>query len=147
MNSNKTNDEDYNYKCENKKMLHKLNSRRFQFDYMSMSAEEEIEIAKQKHRSEFPLERWYESQFYKDSWCKEILDMAINNKSFNSPLSINIEDYNNLSLEEFQEKFEKINKPCIIKNGTQHWPAAKCWTFEVHFFYFRISIINSKMQK
>jgi len=39
--------------------------------------------------------------------------------------------YDEVSEEEFAERFERVNKPCIITGVTQDWDVDNNWTWDV----------------
>ena len=103
-----------------------LTSGRFDNSTLGKSAEKEIKKAKKLQRSDMKSEDWTKFDFYSDDWCENMLQ--------NPPegvFKISYENYNNLSVEDFREKYEKLNKPVIIRGGTANWGANKNWTFEV----------------
>jgi histone arginine demethylase JMJD6 len=91
---------------------------------MSQSAEEISNESKLRHRSSLKLEDWQKYKYYKDSWCENVIN--------NPPVyKIDIEEYQDLSKENFIKKYERLSKPLIIKGGTKEWKANKNWNFEV----------------
>jgi len=115
-------------KIKEKIKLLGLKSKRFNFSEIGRNAEEEIEKAKLKHRSELKLKHWKKLKYYKDNWCQEMLK--------NPPIgmqNVSYENYDDLTLEDFREKYEKLNKPLIIKGCTEKWGAYENWNFEVYY--------------
>jgi len=55
----------------------------------------------------------------------------------NPPIGIqkvSYKNYDDLTLEDFREKYEKLNKPLIIKGSTDKWDAKENWNFNVKIF-------------
>ena len=102
-----------------------LLSKRFLKIDMNDKCKKIIEKAKLKQRSDMKLEEWEKLQYVDDNWCEEVL-----NKLYDCN-DIDIEEYDNLSNEEFIEKYEKLNKPVIIRGLTKYWLADSNWTFQV----------------
>jgi histone arginine demethylase JMJD6 len=113
-------------KIKDKVKLYNLKSERFYYGDMSESARESIKDAKLKQRSDLKLYDWEKLNFKEDNWCSEII-----RNPPESPLKISYENYEDLSLEDFQSKYEKLNKPLIIKGLTNKWRAGSRWNFEV----------------
>jgi len=116
-------------KIKEKIKLLGLKSKRFNYSDLGSNAEEEIEKAKLKHRSEYKIKHWKKLKYYKDNWCQEMLK--------NPPIGIqkvSYENYDDLTLEDFREKYEKLNKPLIIKGSTDKWDAKENWNFNVKIF-------------
>lgn len=105
--------------------LYKLTSERFQYRDMSQSATECIENAKKKQRSDLEISEWYKLKYCQESWCSDMINSVSNSM-------MSYEDYENLTTEEFQTKYEKLNKPLIIKGVTSNWTAQTTWNFEVY---------------
>jgi histone arginine demethylase JMJD6 len=103
-----------------------LTSDRFFKIEMSDKCKKIINKSKLKQRSDMKLEEWEKLKYSSDNWCEEMLKQVENS-------SIDIEDYDKLSENEFIEKYEKLNKPVIIRGVTKDWPADSNWTFEVYF--------------
>jgi hypothetical protein len=138
-------EKDYYEKCFAKIKLFRLTSERFKYDYMSESAEAEINKAKEKQRSEMKLNEWGINKFYKDDWCQRMLENPPQ-----SHLEICYENYDDLSVEDFKLKYESLSKPLIIKGGTKNWKAKESWDFEVILLinnYCRNFITDSKSQE
>jgi len=117
----------------NKKSIHEkvkflgLKSKRFSYSEMDSKAKKEIERAKSKHRTDIDLKEWKKLKYYKDDWCENMIK--------NPPKGIqeiSYDDYDNLNIEEFREKYEKMNKPVIIRGVTKNWPANNKWNFDVN---------------
>jgi histone arginine demethylase JMJD6 len=113
------------------KKLKKLNlsSERFNYSTMSKNAERELNEAKLKDRSYMKLEDWIKLKYYKDNWCQSMLDKYSHEE--NRITHINCTDVN---VEEFRNKYEKLNIPVIIKGNTKNWDANNNWTFDVKIY-------------
>jgi hypothetical protein len=103
-----------------------LKSSRFESKNISSRAEEVCDKAKKKHRSDIKLRDWSKYNYYKSNWTERMLKEPLKGMC-----EIPYEDSNNLTVEEFREKYEKLNKPVILTNITKKWKAAKAWNHEV----------------
>lgn len=122
-------EKDYQMLVENKKKHLGLTSSRFHSTKMSKKAEEDTERAKRKHRSDIKVSHWGRLGYYRDPWCSNML----NNPPVGQ-LQVSYADYKDTSVEDFVEKYEKLNIPVIIRGGTDDWDAKKYWTFQVISF-------------
>ena len=109
------------------KTIDLLTSERFKYKDMSENAYEACTKAKKKHRSEIKPEEWKKYNYFYSDWCERTLE----NLPF-SKLKIEEERFENLSLEEFREKYERINIPVKIIGGLDDWKALESWTFDVN---------------
>jgi len=110
-----------------------LKSKRFSYPQIGSKAKREIDRAKYKHRSDIDIKDWLKLQYYKSDWCEKILK--------NTPIGvrqISYEIYDELSIEDFREKYEKSNIPVIIKGCSHNWPAQNKWNFDVLKFINKI---------
>lgn len=116
------------------KKLQKLNlsSERFSYSSMSKNAEKEMNEAKLKDRSYMKLSEWSKHNYYRDNWCHKMIELFSNQEN-----SLQIINCDETSVEEFRNKYEKLNIPVIIKGNTNKWKANKLWTFEVIFYLTR----------
>jgi hypothetical protein len=104
-----------------------LTSERFKYPDIGESAKEECDKAKKKDRSEIKsLSEWQRYNYWCTSWCKDTIE-----KPSLCEIPISYENYDDLTIDQFRQEYEIPNKPLIIKNATQSWPALKNWTFEV----------------
>lgn len=106
-----------------------LKSQRFSFTKIGSSAKSKLEKAKLKHRSDLNLDEWDKLKYFKNDWCDKMID-----KPPQGIQIINVEESDNLNREEFREKYEKLNKPVIIKGCSSKWPGFYKWNFDVLFF-------------
>ncbi len=107
-----------------------LKSRRFSYQVIGSKANKEVDRAKSKHRTDIDLKDWKKLRYYEDNWCENMIK--------NPPkgvLQISYDKYENLSIEEFREKYEYANKPVIITGVTNNWPASNKWSFDVNIKY------------
>lgn len=104
-----------------------LKSKRFSYPEIGDRTQEEIKRAKLKHRSELSLKDWDKCKYYKSNWCEKILKNPPKGQQ-----EISYENYNELTIEDFREKYEKSNKPVIIRGCTQNWPASTEWSLNVN---------------
>jgi len=80
-----------------------------------------IKSVRKKCRSELSSDDWTKENYYDK--CDLSIDYL--------PDNIDRIDSNQVSLEEFIEKYEKQYKPCIILNAQKDWNAPEKWTLEV----------------
>ncbi len=66
------------------------------------------------------------STFLARRWYRSTCDVG----QFNNGRET-IDRVHRISYEEFKEKYEKINKPCVITGALDDWPARENWTKEV----------------
>lgn len=104
-----------------------LKSSRFVRSQMSQKCQKIVNKAKLKQRSDIQLPDWEKLGYANDNWCTEMLRTI-------TYQGIDIEEYDRLTEEDFIEKYEKKNKPVIIKGVTDNWPANTKWTFEVIYY-------------
>jgi hypothetical protein len=78
---------------------------------------------KSKHRSELLLRKWAQDGY----WCRQ--DEALNAFKSDPNYTDTIErvHVNDLTVEEFIEKYERGSKPVIIQGVTDTWPGMKEW--------------------
>lgn len=103
-----------------------LTSHRFSNSAMSERAREETEEAKLSHRSELNLDDWRRHCLYKDDWCDSMMENPPK-----SILQVAYENYDDLNVDDFRQKYEVPNIPLVIKGATRKWPAKNRWSFEV----------------
>jgi len=99
-----------------------LTSERFEYAEMSENAEHYISKAKRKDRSYLKPDQWTQDGYAKTDICERLL-----NDCPDEIERINCEDF---TPEEFIEKYESKNKPCIIKGLTKDWGVKRYWSFE-----------------
>ncbi|EGD72172.1 valve cells defective protein 1 [Salpingoeca rosetta] len=76
--------------------------------------------AKRKCRTEISTKQWSHHKYAdRDDLLKPTLE---------SP--IDVIDYDSVSVEEFQEKYERAARPVLIRGCVSKWPAVRRWTFE-----------------
>jgi len=64
------------------------------------------------------------------TWSCHSCDLERTLPGFMKNNDINHIDHNDLSIDDFINHYEKLNKPVVIKNGISDWPALKKWTSE-----------------
>jgi histone arginine demethylase JMJD6 len=101
-----------------------LESERYYHGEMSKRCKKITNKAKLKHRSEIKLEDWEKLGYYKIDWAEQLLSRI------DTDNTVPREEAENLSLEDFREKYEKKNIPVIIKGVAKNWPALSKWTFQ-----------------
>jgi len=117
---------DYKKEITEKVKLLGLKSKRFSYPKIGLKAKKETYRAKSKHRTDIDLKEWKKLKYNKNDWCEKALK--------NPPKGMQeivYDNYDGLSVEEFREKYEKANKPVIIRGCTEKWPAYHKWNFEV----------------
>lgn len=144
---NKFKNESFSYEkfLEEKRKKLNISSERFSYSYMSKNAEAEMDSAKLKDRSYMKLQDWGKLNYYKDDWCQKMIE-----KYSNLEITIPIIDYNETTIEEFRNKYEKLNIPVIIKGITKSWKASNLWKFNVIIYIYypsRICITDLKTQE
>ena len=105
---------------------HNLTSKRFSSSFMRKKVELITNEAKKENRSDISLEEWQKYGYSNYDWCQYILK--------NPPvgeLQVDYAVYNELSVEDFQDNYERLNKPLIIQNSTNEWKANSEWNFKV----------------
>jgi histone arginine demethylase JMJD6 len=51
------------------------------------------------------------------------------------PDTIERVDASKMTYQEFEERYEKLNKPVILLNLTNDWKANERWNLQVYFFF------------
>lgn len=72
------------------------------------------------------------SELSSSDWCKENYAENFDLSFEHLPDNIDRIDNNQVSLDEFINKYEIPYKPCIILNAQKDWNAAEKWTLEVN---------------
>eukprot|EP01016_Furgasonia_blochmanni_P037880 TRINITY_DN4509_c0_g1_i7.p1 TRINITY_DN4509_c0_g1~~TRINITY_DN4509_c0_g1_i7.p1 ORF type:complete len:191 (+),score=29.82 TRINITY_DN4509_c0_g1_i7:68-574(+) len=90
-----------------------LTSDRFESSHMSERADQLLCKAKKKHRTDIKAEDWDKYKYYETDWCERLLNEC--------PDQIDRINADDVSCEEFIEKYERIGKPCVIKGITKTW--------------------------
>lgn len=81
---------------------------------------------KRKHREELSLKGWQKLKLYREGqFLQDWIDEDINVSTMNVE-RVHIDD---LSVEDFMEKYEKPSKPVILQGCTQNWEAMNKWNF------------------
>lgn len=93
---------------------------------MSESILNQINKAKSKERSSIPTYLWSKNKYAESNCLEKILGMYKDNK--NTIDRVNIED---ITLEEFREKYEKKKIPCIIKGISKKWKESYSFEWRV----------------
>ena len=76
---------------------------------------------KTKHRSELLLKKWSQDGY----WCRQNEVLKVKDPSFVDTIErIHVND---MTVEEFIEKYERGHKPVIIQGVTDNWPGMKEW--------------------
>ena len=77
----------------------------------------------------FKLEEWHKGDYYRKQYelCDKILKGE--DPSFKDTIErVHVDD---LTFEEFIERYEKGSRPVIIKGVVDKWPAKHAWTVKV----------------
>ena len=79
-----------------------------------------------KHRSELLLKKWSQDGY----WCRQNDILKVNDpETFVDTIErIHVND---MTVEEFIEKYERAHKPVIIQGVTDTWPGMKEWQLNV----------------
>jgi hypothetical protein len=120
----------YGKLLENKRKKLNISSERFSYSYMSKNAESVMDAAKLKDRPYMKLQDWNKLNYYKDDWCQKMLE-----KYSNVEINLPYLNYDDTTIEEFRNKYEKLNIPVIIKGNTKYWKATNQWRFEVKYIF------------
>lgn len=81
---------------------------------------------KSKHRSSLLLRKWSIDGY----WCRQNDVLKIEDPaSFTD--TIERVHINDITVEEFMERYEKASRPCIITGVTDTWPGMEEWQLKV----------------
>ena len=96
---------------------------------MGNSLVQKMNYMKSKHRSNLLLRKWSQDGY----WCRQNDILKVNDpQTFTDTIErVNIND---LTVEEFIERYEKGNKPCIITGVTDTWRGMQEWQLKVSSF-------------
>ena len=84
------------------------------------------------------MKNWRKLDYYHLTMTKELKDRVCEN--------IAVEHYEDLSAEDFVNKYEKKNIPVIIKGLDHNFKREKYWSFEVNIYLsLRIKELNLKI--
>ncbi len=117
---------DHKIEIAKKVKLLGLKSKRFSYPEIGSNSEKVLDKAKSKHRTDIDLRVWKKLKYHKNNWCEN----AIKNPP-KGMQEIAYEEYDKLSIEEFRQKYERENKPVVIRGCTENWPAHYKWNFDV----------------
>ena len=93
----------------------------FRTGMMSHELKQKMAYMKSKHRSEMLLRKWAQDGY----WCRQNDILKIKDDSFKDTIErIHVND---ITVEQFIEKYEKGSKPVIITGVTDDWPGMKEW--------------------
>ena len=95
---------------------------------MSAHVKEVSDRFKRKDRTELHLSEWRKDRYYLrdgflDQWIAQ-------DKILSKTLNVEEININDVSVEEFMERFEIPSLPCIINGVTNDWSAKKNWTMD-----------------
>lgn len=100
----------------------------FKTGRMSNALVQKMNYMKSKHRSNMLLRKWSSDGY----WCRQNEVLKVNDPSFTDTIErISIND---LTVEQFIERYEKGNRPVIITGVTDTWPGATEWQLKVSKF-------------
>lgn len=87
---------------------------------------QKMNYMKSKHRSSLLLRKWSIDGY----WCRQNDVLKIEDPaSFTD--TIERVHINDITVEEFMERFEKASRPCIITGVTDTWPGMEEWQLKV----------------
>ena len=86
---------------------------------------QKMNYMKSKHRSHLLLRKWSQDGY----WCRQNEVLKVNDPSFTD--TIERVHINDLTVEEFIQRYEKGNKPCIITGVTDTWRGMQEWQIKV----------------
>ena len=95
---------------------------------MSPETEAKINEIKLKHRSSLALEDWHKDRYFEKQGyvCDRILRGQ--DPTFRDTIErVNVDE---VSMEEFLERYERGSKPVIITGVAERWPARREWQIE-----------------
>lgn len=95
---------------------------------MSAETEAKINEVKQKHRSSLKLEDWQKDRYYEKQGY--VCDRVLNGQDPTFQDTIERVHVDQITPEEFIEKYERGSRPVIIQGVVQGWPAAQEWQLE-----------------
>lgn len=94
----------------------------FRTGRMSNAVVQKMNYMKSKHRSNFLLRKWSQDGY----WCRQNEVLKVQDpESFTD--TIERVNANDLTVEEFIERYEKASRPCIITNVTDTWAGMQEW--------------------
>lgn len=80
---------------------------------------------KSKHRSNLLLRKWSQDGY----WCRQNDLLRVREPGFTDTIErVNVND---LTVEEFIERYEKGSRPCIITGVTDNWAGNTEWQLKV----------------
>ena len=93
---------------------------------MSNTLVQKMNYMKSKHRSNLILRKWSQDGY----WCRqnEVLKVQDPAKFTDTIERVNV---NELTVEEFIERYEKGSRPCIITGVTDTWKGMQDWQVKV----------------
>lgn len=98
------------------------------FQPMSSETEAKLNEVKLKHRSSLSLDDWQRDRYYEkqDYVCDRILRGE--DPSFKDTIErVHVDE---ITVEEFLEKYEKGSRPVIIRGIADRWPAMREWQLD-----------------
>lgn len=101
-----------------------------------------IDYVKRQYRYDLPLYMWERRQYYKSDVLEQLAKSAKDN--------IQRIDYKSTSVEDFREKFEKTDTPCIITGAADDWDRDNKWTWKAileDFKGVRMRVAQTKFGK
>ena len=110
----------------------------FKTGRMSNTLVQKMNYMKSKHRSNMILRKWSQDGY----WCRqnEVLKVEDPAKFTDTIERVNVND---LTVEEFIERYEKASRPCIITGVTDTWPGMQDWQLKVSFPSQKSKLRNS----
>ena len=96
---------------------------------MSHALTQKMNYMKSKHRTETLLKSWSADNYYLKQNEKNNYQAVPIPEDFQD--NIDRVHVNDLTIEQFIERYEKGNKPVIVQGAADDWPAKTAWNFNV----------------
>lgn len=97
---------------------------------MSNEVKQKLDYMKSKHRSGMLLKNWSRDGY----WCKQNELLKVHDPAVFTDTIERIH-VNDITVEEFIERYERKSRPVIIKGVTDSWPGMHEWQLKVSQIY------------
>ena len=104
---------------------------------MSNCLVQKMNYMKSKHRSNLLLRKWSADGY----WCRQNDLLKVKDPATFTDTIERI-SINDLTVDEFIERYEKGNRPCIITGVTDNWRGSSEWQLKVSTPLFSLKITN-----
>lgn len=92
---------------------------------MSPETEAKLNEVKLKHRSSLSLEDWQRDRYFEKQGY--VCDRVLRGEDSNFKDTIERIEVDQVSMEEFHERYERGSRPVIIRGIAERWPAMREW--------------------